>query len=110
VIAIATLLSTPVQAGEEIGWRGYALPALATRFGLGPVSILVGLAWGIWHLPFFFLPGAAFGNSIWPISARNGSLDHPLSSRSVVGLLRILRSINKLNKNRRPAELEEVAF
>jgi membrane protease YdiL (CAAX protease family) len=58
VIAIATLLSTPVQAGEEIGWRGYALPAIAVRFGLGPASILVGLAWGIWHPPLFFLPGA----------------------------------------------------
>jgi membrane protease YdiL (CAAX protease family) len=58
VIAVATLLSTPVQAGEEIGWRGYALPALADRFGLGPASVLVGLAWGIWRLPLFFLPGA----------------------------------------------------
>jgi membrane protease YdiL (CAAX protease family) len=58
VIAIAILLSTPVQAGEEIGWRGYALPRIAARFGLGPASILVGLASGIWHLPLFFLPGA----------------------------------------------------
>jgi len=58
VIGIATLLSTPVQAGEEIGWRGYALPAVAARFGLGPASIIIGFIWGVWHLPLFLLPVA----------------------------------------------------
>ena len=53
----ATIVSTPVQAGEEIGWRGYALPRLAARFGLAPASIVLGVIWAVWHLPFFVMPG-----------------------------------------------------
>jgi membrane protease YdiL (CAAX protease family) len=57
ILAIATVLSTPVQAGEEIGWRGYALPRLAARLGLARASLLLGIVWAMWHLPLFFVPG-----------------------------------------------------
>jgi len=57
ILLAAVPVSTVVQAGEEIGWRGYALPRLATRLGFGGGSVLLGLLWSTWHLPLFFIPG-----------------------------------------------------
>lgn len=70
IIVPAIIISTPVQAGEEIGWRGYALPRLACRFGFARASLLLGLIWACWHLPLFFVPGAdKYGQSfpVWTL-------------------------------------------
>ena len=53
----ALLISTWVQAGEEVGWRGYALPRMSERLGLGTASIILGIIWATWHLPLFFYFG-----------------------------------------------------
>ncbi len=47
-------LGGPLQ--EEFGWRGYALDRLQERGNALAASIIVGLAWGAWHLPLFFMP------------------------------------------------------
>ncbi|MEV7279920.1 CPBP family intramembrane glutamic endopeptidase [Streptomyces sp. NPDC093111] len=39
--------------GEEIGWRCLLQPLLRTRFGPLTASVLVGLAWGVWHVGVF---------------------------------------------------------
>ncbi|MFE7182563.1 CPBP family intramembrane glutamic endopeptidase [Streptomyces erythrochromogenes] len=36
---------------EEIGWRCYLQPLLRTRFGPVAASALVGVLWGLWHVP-----------------------------------------------------------
>jgi hypothetical protein len=64
LLALAIVFSTPVQAGEEIGWRAYALPRLVKQVGLGWASVILGVVWACWHLPFFFIPGSDnFGRS-----------------------------------------------
>ncbi len=49
------LISTPFQSGEEIGWRGFALPRMAVRMGYARAALLLGIVWAFWHLPQFFL-------------------------------------------------------
>jgi membrane protease YdiL (CAAX protease family) len=67
IMLIATIFSTPVQAGEEIGWRGFALPRLAQHMGLACGSIVLGAIWACWHLPLFFLPGLDTTGQSFPL-------------------------------------------
>ncbi len=61
IILQAYLASLTINAfyalGEELGWRGYLQGVLEERLGLLPSSIVVGLVWGYWHAPAFFIVG-----------------------------------------------------
>jgi membrane protease YdiL (CAAX protease family) len=67
LMAIAIVFSTLVQAGEEIGWRGYALPRLSARLGLSSASIVLGVICACWHLPFFFISGTDKSGQSFPV-------------------------------------------
>ena len=44
---------------EEIGWRGYALGRLQTRWNALISSLIIGLVWALWHLPLFLMVGTS---------------------------------------------------
>jgi uncharacterized protein len=53
---IANIIFLSIAAlGEEIGWRGVALPALQKRNTPFMSSLVLGLLWSVWHLPFWLL-------------------------------------------------------
>jgi membrane protease YdiL (CAAX protease family) len=42
---------------EEFGWRGYAQEPLQEKIGVIPASLVIGVIWGTWHLPLWFMAG-----------------------------------------------------
>lgn len=63
-----TLLLTGIAVGlvggfvEELGWTGFAVPALRARHGVVAVGLIVGSLWGAWHfLVTFWASGDATG-------------------------------------------------
>jgi len=43
---------------EEIGWRGYILPYMESRYGLWAGNVILGLLWAAWHIPLWWISGA----------------------------------------------------
>ena len=59
VLYVVTLLIAPFVNGlfgfgEEMGWRGYLLPKLMV-FGKTNAYLLLGIIWGLWHLPLLLI-------------------------------------------------------
>jgi membrane protease YdiL (CAAX protease family) len=57
VIASGFIFRDAGPLGEELGWRGFALPRLLAITDPRRAAIFLGAIWALWHLPAFFLSG-----------------------------------------------------
>lgn len=62
-IPLGAVINSILAAGEEIGWRGWLLPALRP-LGVWPALLFSGMLWGLWHSPLILL-GYNFGLTDW---------------------------------------------
>jgi membrane protease YdiL (CAAX protease family) len=63
MVPVALVFAFPNTLGEELGWRGFALPRLQARYSALVSSIILGLFWGSWHIPLWI----AFGQTGLPL-------------------------------------------
>lgn len=112
MVPVGAIINSILAAGEELGWRGWLVPALRP-LGTWPALLLSGAVWGLWHSPIILL-GYNFGRpdvagvllmtggciawgvllgwlrlrsaSVWPAVLAHGSLN------SVAGLVVLLHA------------------
>ncbi len=68
--AALTFVGAPIfnmipSLGEEIGWRGFLLPALEPM-GKARAALRSGMIWALWHTPMIVIIGFAYGREAWP--------------------------------------------
>jgi membrane protease YdiL (CAAX protease family) len=58
VLPILLLILTGTDGlGEELAWRGFALPRLLAAHSALVASLIIGLFWSLWHLPLLWTEG-----------------------------------------------------
>jgi len=62
ILSMILLVLVPVL--EELGWRGYGVDSLVSKFNLFKTSLIFGILWGLWHLPVFFIKGS-YQSGLW---------------------------------------------
>jgi membrane protease YdiL (CAAX protease family) len=54
VVLLGPVFALPFYVGEEMGWRGYALPKLQQKYTALWSSVIVGALWALWHAPAYW--------------------------------------------------------
>lgn len=69
-LLVIMVIMTISVTGEEVGWRGFALPEMQKRWTALKTSLLLGTIHTLWHLPFWMILGELerYGWSYWLLS------------------------------------------
>jgi uncharacterized protein len=60
---VMVLISSIIFGGiEEIGWRGFLQEKLSKYKNLILISVIIGIIWGLWHIPLFFIEEVSHNN------------------------------------------------
>jgi hypothetical protein len=54
---LVTMVLDPGPLGEDLGWRGFAMPRMLARMSPLSTALVLGVIWGTWHVPAFLVPG-----------------------------------------------------
>jgi uncharacterized protein len=67
---VTVIVMTISVMGEEIGWRGFALPRMQKQWTALKASLVLGTIHAMWHLPFWIVLGELehFGWRYWILS------------------------------------------
>ena len=65
VLTLVILFLAPTF--EELGWRGYGVDSIRSKFNLFTTTMLFGVLWGLWHVPLFFTNGY-YQHELWTTS------------------------------------------
>jgi membrane protease YdiL (CAAX protease family) len=66
VLFLAFMTFPGSAIGEEIGWRGYALPRLQAGRSALTASLILGALWSLWHLPLWLTGAPSNPLSLYP--------------------------------------------
>lgn len=55
LLGVFLMITLVGSLGEEVGWRGYALPQLQHRFTPLAATMILAIVWFSWHIPQFFI-------------------------------------------------------
>jgi membrane protease YdiL (CAAX protease family) len=66
-VLLGSFFADPGPLGEELGWRGFALPRLLKDRSALSAGIILGIIWGVWHLPAFLIGGTPQNSMSFPL-------------------------------------------
>ena len=64
-VLYGTAMSLLSATGEELGWRGFLVPALATRMSFARTGLVSGAIWAAWHVPLIVGADYNGGTPAW---------------------------------------------